>query len=96
MIITPTTPIIIEGETYDKYTVSLALMVRYNKQAQPITSVNISLIPTRVTEEGQIITADAHRRGMVSGDAAYASPDVQKAINAILLAGQEFISGRKL
>ncbi len=91
-----TTPIEIEGKIYDRYTVSLAMMVRHNGDGSNITSVNVSLVPTHITEDGEVLTADAHRRGMVAGDVALASEDVKVAIDKILAAGQEFINGRGL
>lgn len=90
----PTTPIEIDGEIYDRYTSSLAMMIRHNRDGTSTTSVNVRLVPTRVTADGQVITADAHARTMLMGREAGASEDTLAAVTAIKQAGQNFINGR--
>jgi hypothetical protein len=92
----PTQPIIIDGETYDRYTASLAFMVRHNPDGTSTTSCNVRLVPTRITEDGQVITADAHGRNMLMGQEAGASADTLVAVNGIKQIGQAFIDGRGL
>jgi len=93
---TPTTPIEIEGELYDRYTASLALMVRHTPSGQK-TSVNVNLAPTRIDPEtGNPVVRHDHARSLLTGDATTASEDVQATVAAILAAGQAFIDGRGL
>lgn len=93
---TPTNPIVINGEVYDRYTTSLAFMIRYNSDGTSTTSCNVRLVPTRVTSDGQVITADDYGRNMLMGQEEGAKPDVLAAVQGIKDIGQNFINGRGL
>ena len=93
----PTTPIEIEGETYDRYTASLAMMIRHTKGGGQKVSANVRLVPTRIdSETGDVITRDDHAQNLTNGDTLTGSTDVINAVDAILAAGQAFINGRGL
>lgn len=90
---TPTTPIEIDGETYDRYTASLCLLVQHKPDGSVSPAVNVRLVPTRIAD-GQVIQRDDHARSLLMGGIAGASEDAVTAVTAILAAGQTFINGR--
>jgi hypothetical protein len=58
-----TNPIQIDGQTFDRYSLNLAITGKYNGDGSTDAHVAMRLIPTRI-EDGQVITADAHARGI--------------------------------
>ena len=43
-----TNPITIEGKTYDRYSLNLAITGRYNADGSPDACINLLLTPTRI------------------------------------------------
>jgi hypothetical protein len=57
MILRPTNPIIIEGETYDRYTAGLAINTEYLGDYLD-AQVSMRLIPTRIDENNEAVMAE--------------------------------------
>jgi hypothetical protein len=57
MILTPTNPIIIDGQTYDRYTASLAINTEYIGNYLD-AQVSMRLIPTRLDENNNVILSE--------------------------------------
>ena len=90
-----TTPIQIDGQTFDRYSLNLAITGKYNADGSPEANVAMRLIPTRI-EDGQVHTADAHALGISLGTLAGADAATQAAVGAIQAALQTYITAKGL
>ena len=90
-----TTPIQIDGQTFDRYSLNLAITGRYNADDSTDAHVAMRLIPTRI-EDGQVITADAHALGISLGTLAGADASTQAAVGAIQQALQTYLVAKGL
>lgn len=94
-------PIIINGQTFDKYSLNLAISGRYeNDGSQNDGSqnacINLLLTPTRI-ESGEVITAPEAAVSILRGRLSEATdPAEQAAISAIQTALQTYISAKGL
>jgi hypothetical protein len=92
----PTNPIIIDGETYDRLSLQLAITGFYKPDGQPDANVAMSLIPTRI-EDGMVEQAGIeHRKAVVLGSLSQASAEEQTAIGAIQTALQAYLQAKGL
>lgn len=66
----PTNPIEINGETYDIYTINLAITSVVNPDASEDANIAMRLIPTRITN-GEVILANNYARSMALGRLAW-------------------------
>ena len=90
------TPITIDGKTYDRYSLNLAITGFYKPEGQPDANVAMSLIPTRI-ENGVVEQAGIeHRKAVVLGSLSQASAEEQAAIGAIQAALQAYLSAKGL
>jgi hypothetical protein len=94
---TATTPIQIDGKTYDRYSLNLAITGFYKPETgQSDANVAMSLIPTRI-EDGVVEQAGIeHRKAVVLGSLAQASTEEQQAIGAIQAALQAYLQAKGL
>ena len=90
-----TNPIQIDGQTFDRYSLNLAITGKYNGDGTPDAHVAMRLIPTRIAD-GQVITADAHALGISLGTLAGADAPTQTAIAAIQTALQTYLQTKGL
>jgi hypothetical protein len=92
-----TNPITINGKTYDRYSLNLAITGFYKPETgQPDANVAMSLIPTRI-EDGVVEQAGLeHRKAVVLGSLSQASAEEQAAIGAIQAALQAYLSAKGL
>ena len=100
----PSQPIIIDGETYDLYTLNLAVTSKYlgNGGASKYfgnggedASIAMRLVPTRI-DNGQVITADAEARGLSIGTLEGADAVTTQTALSIQSALQTFIDAKGL
>ena len=90
------TPITIDGKTYDRYSLNLAITGFYKPTGQPDANVAMSLIPTRI-EDGVVEQAGMeHRKAVVLGSLSQASAEEQAAIGAIQAALQAYLQAKGL
>lgn len=93
---TASNPIQIDGKSFDKYSLNLAITGFYKPTGQPDANVAMSLIPTRI-EDGVVEQAGLeHRKAVVLGSLSQASAEEQQAIAAIQAALQAYISAKGL
>lgn len=92
---TATTPLQIDGKSFDKYSLNLAITGFYKPEGQPDANVAMSLIPTRI-EDGEVITADAEAKGIALGSLAGSDEATQQAVASIQTALQQFILSKGL
>ena len=92
-----TNPIEINGKSYDKFSLNLAISGRYLGDGSSDANVAMRLVPTSVNiETGEVITADEAAIGIVLGSLAGADAATQQAVAAIQAALQAYISAKGL
>jgi hypothetical protein len=87
-------PIQIDGKTYDRYSMTLAVSGRYTTPDQPDASVVLTLTPTRF--EGDQIEQAAESRTVLFGFLAVADDDARLAVAEVQAALQKFILAKGL
>jgi hypothetical protein len=90
-----TNPIQINGQTFDRYSLNLAITGKYNGDGTTDAHVAMRLIPTRI-EDGQVLTADAAAKGISLGTLAGADAATQQAVAAIQSALQAYLQAKGL
>jgi hypothetical protein len=91
-----TNHITIDGKTYDRYSLNLAITGFYKPDGQPDANVAMSLIPTRI-ENGVVEQAGLeHRKAVVLGSLSQASAEEQQAVAAIQAALQTYLQEKGL
>ena len=90
-------PSTIDGQTYDRYSLNLAITGIYRPDGQPDACINLLLTPTRISEEGEVITAPAAARSLLRGKLAEVTdPAEQTAVAAIQVALQTYLTAKGL
>lgn len=90
-----TNPIQIDGQTFDRYSLNLAITGKYKADGSTDASIACRLIPTRI-EDGQVLTADAHAIGISLGTLSGSDAATQQAVGAIQAALQAYIAAKGL
>ena len=90
-----TTPITIDGKSYPKFSLNLAISGRYLGDGSSDAQVAMRLVPTRM-ENGEVITADESALGIVLGSLAGSDEATQQAVGAIQAALQTYITAKGL
>ena len=88
-------PITIDGKTYDRYSLNLAITGRYLGDGSSDANVAMRLVPTAI-EDGEVITADEAAIGIALGSLAGSDAATQQAVGAIQSALQAYISAKGL
>ena len=88
-------PIEINGKSYDKFSLNLAITGRYLGDASTDANVAMRLVPTRI-EDGEVITADESAIGIALGSLAGSDAATQQAVGAIQAALQTYITAKGL
>jgi hypothetical protein len=91
----PTNPIVIDGETYDLYTINLAITSVVNPDASEDANVAMRLVPTRIAN-GEVILANEAAIGIALGSLAGSDEATQQAVGAIQAALQAYIQAKGL
>ena len=91
----PSQPIVIDGETYDIYTLNLAITSIVNPDASEDANVAMRLVPTRVAD-GQVILANDYARSMALGSVDGVDAPTTTAVAQISASIQEFINAKGL
>ncbi len=89
-----TAPIEINGKSYDKFSLNLAISGFYTPEGSD-ANIAMRLVPTRI-ENGEVITADANAIGISLGTLAGSDEATQQAVGAIQAALQSYISAKGL
>lgn len=88
-------PIEIDGKSYDRYSLNLAITGKYNGDGSSDANVAMRLVPTRI-ETGEVITADEAAIGIALGSLAGSDAATQQAVGAIQAALQAYIVAKGL
>ena len=89
------TPLQIDGKTYPKFSLQLAITGKYNGDGTSDANVAMRLVPTRI-ENGEVITADEAAIGIALGSLAGSDEATQQAVGAIQTALQAYIQAKGL
>ena len=90
-------PIQINGKSYDRYSLNLAITGKYNGDGTPDACINLLLTPTRISEEGEVITAPEAAVSILRGRLSEVTdPAEQAAVGAIQAALQTYIAAKGL
>lgn len=90
-------PIQIDGQTFDRYSLNLAISGKYLPNGQPDACINLLLTPTRVSEDGEVITAPEAASSLLRGKLAeITDPAEQAAVDAIQAALQTYLQAKGL
>jgi hypothetical protein len=91
-----TNPIEINGKSYDKFSLNLAISGRYESDGSQNACINLLLTPTRI-EAGEVVTAPEFAISILRGSfSEIADPAEQTAVAAIQTALQTLISTKGL
>jgi hypothetical protein len=99
---TASNPITISGQTFDRYSLNLAITGTYKADGSQDASIAMRLVPTRLvpaTDEApaSVETADSAAIGLLRGHLSeVADPAEQAAIAAIQTALQNYITAKGL
>ena len=88
-------PITIDGKTYDRYSLNLAITGKYNGDGSSDANVAMRLVPTRI-ETGEVLTADEAAIGIALGSLAGSDAATQQAVASIQAALQAYIVAKGL
>lgn len=89
---TATNPIEIDGKSFDRYSLNLAINGKYQSNGQPEASIAARFIPTRLTEEGEVIEMQDHSVNIALGSLSGADEPTLTAVAEIQSALQKFIT----
>jgi hypothetical protein len=89
------TPTTIDGKTYPKFSLKLAISGRYLGDGSSDANVAMRLVPTLI-ENGEVITADESAIGIALGSLAGSDEATQQAVGAIQTALQQYIAAKGL
>jgi len=98
----PTNPIVIDGKTYDRYSLNLAITGSYKADGSPDASIAMRLVPTCLvpaTDEApaSVETADSAAIGLLRGHLSeIADPAEQATVAAIQSALQTLLISKGL
>jgi hypothetical protein len=90
-----TNPITIDGKTYDRFSLNLAITGKYQADGSSDAQVAMRLIPTRIAD-GAVETADAAAIGISLGTLAGSDQATQQAVAAIQAALQTYLQAKGL
>jgi hypothetical protein len=92
---TASNPITIDGKTYDKFSLNLAITGKYQADGSSDAQVAMRLIPTRIAD-GAVETADAAAIGISLGTLTGSDQATQQAVAAIQAALQTYLQAKGL
>ena len=88
-----TNPQTIDGKTYDRYSLNLAITGKYKADGTPDASIAMRLIPTRIAD-GQVETLDAAAKGIYLGSLTGADAATQQAVASVQAALQAYLQAK--
>ena len=99
-----TNPIVLDGQTFDRWSINLAITGKYNGDGSPDASICMRLVPTRIAPAttdneipAQAVTADNAAIGILRGRLSEINdPAEAEAVTAITTALQTYITTKGL
>lgn len=88
-------PITIDGQTFDKLTVNLAVTTQYNTAGERDMSIAMRVIPTRIDPGAGVQTADAAAHTVFRGRLAELQSEQEQACVQVMTAAlAQFIASK--
>lgn len=88
-------PVVIDGHTFDKLTINLAVSTQYNAAGERDMSISMRAIPTRIDAESGAVTADQAAHVVYRGGLTQLQGDQEVAcVQAMTAALQQFIESK--
>ena len=88
-------PVVIDGQTFDRLTVNLAVTTQYNAAGERDMSIAMRAIPTRIDPEAGVQTADAAAYTVFRGRLAELQSEQEQAcVQAMTAALAQFIASK--
>ena len=88
-------PAVIDGQTYDKLTVNLAVTTTYDTAGERDMSIAMRVIPTRIDAEGGVVTADAAAYTVYRGTLSELQSEQEQAcVQAMTAALGQYIAAK--
>jgi hypothetical protein len=91
-----TNPITIDGKTYDRYSLNLAISGKYLPDGSSDASIAARFIPTRLVEDGEPEQAQEHSVNLALGSLSGSDAATLTAVAEITAALQKFIISKGL
>ena len=91
-----TNPITIDGKTYDRYSLNLAISGKYLADGSSDASIAARFIPTRLVEDGEPEQAQEHSVNLALGSLSGSDAATLTAVAEISAALQKFIISKGL
>ena len=91
-----TNPIQIDGKTYDRYSLNLAISGKYLPDGSSDASIAARFIPTRLVEDGEPEQAQEHSVNLALGSLSGSDAATLTAVAEITAALQKFIISKGL
>jgi hypothetical protein len=91
-----TNPIQINGKSFDRYSLNLAINGKYNADGTPDASIAARFIPTRLVEGGEPEQAQEHSVNIALGSLSGSDAATLTAVAEISAALQKFILSKGL
>ena len=89
-------PITIDGKTYDRYSLNLAISGKYNADGSSDASIAARFIPTRLVEDSEPEQAQEHSVNLALGSLSGSDEATLTAVTEISAALQKFIISKGL
>ena len=89
-------PITIDGKTYDRYSLNLAISGKYLPDGSSDASIAARFIPTRLVEDGEPEQAQEHSVNLALGSLSGSDAATLTAVAEISAALQKFIISKGL
>jgi hypothetical protein len=90
-----TTPLEIDGQTYDRWSLNLAITGKYKADGTPDASIAMRLIPTRIAD-GSVSTAENQAKAIVLGSLDNADEQTLQAVAAVQDTLQTYLAAKGL
>jgi len=90
-----TTPLEIDGQTYDRWSLNLAITGKYKADGSPDASIAMRLIPTRIAD-GSVFTSENEAKAIVLGSLDNADEQTLQAVAAVQDTLQTYLAAKGL
>lgn len=92
-----TNPIVIDGQVFDRYSLSMSVSSSILPDGTTTGNAAVSLVPTRIADDGTVVTAHAEARTFAVRDMLHTDdPDIKTAALSIAAALQTLVYTKQL
>lgn len=87
-------PVVIDNETYDQLGINLAVTYRVTGSGTGDASVAMRIVPSRIDQDGNVITADEAAMGISVATLDGVDPDAVTAVDAVKAAIEAYLAAK--